>query len=144
MSSFNLPKQGFIFSTQILLNISVFELNNRFDFRQRVTSDVQSILEFWQLIHDFLACGNSINRLSLHTFPVASVIDALQWPVVSTFCSSPSTRVRKADWIPVQTRSLWALMQSTNPIAYSMLSNVFGVLTIIIFPEAWFYSNNQV
>ena len=79
MSEFNLLKQEFIFSTQLLLKISVFELNIRFVFHRTCTVDIQSIVELLQLIPDFLTSDNKV-KLPVYIFFVGSNRDVSSWP----------------------------------------------------------------
>ena len=50
------------------MKISVFELNIRLVFHRTPSVDVQSILEFLQLIHDRMSSENAI-RLFVGKFP---------------------------------------------------------------------------
>ena len=59
MCLFNLLKRKFIFLTQLLLKILLLEFNDGFVFHKILAVDIQLILEFLQLIHKFLACGNT-------------------------------------------------------------------------------------
>ena len=59
--------------------MSVLGLNNRFVFHRTLAVDVQSILEFLQLIDDFLISGNNI-RSSVYKFLVVSVWDLPSCP----------------------------------------------------------------
>ena len=65
---------GGFFSTQLLLKISVFELNNRFVFHGTSIVDIQPIPDFLQLILGSLASCNTF-RSSTYKFPVVSVKD---------------------------------------------------------------------
>ena len=58
----------FFFSTQFLLKMLAFELNNGFVFYGTLAVNMQSILEFLQLIHDCLASDNTI-RSFVYIFP---------------------------------------------------------------------------
>ena len=69
MSLFNLLKQELIFSTEFLLKIPVFELNNRLAFHRTRAVDIQLIIELLQLTHDFLISGNKV-RSSVYIFIV--------------------------------------------------------------------------
>ena len=66
------------FSTQLPLKIPVFQLNNLLLFHRTWAIDIQSILEFLQLIHDFLDNGN-IFRSRIYIFSVVSVWEAPPW-----------------------------------------------------------------
>ena len=79
MSWFNLLKQELIFSTQFLLKIPVFELNNHLVFHWTWAVDMQSIIELLQLIHNFLTSGNKV-RSSVRIFLVVSNRDVSSWP----------------------------------------------------------------
>ena len=52
--------KSLFFPTQLLLIIPVFELNVLFVFHQTWAINMQSILEFSQLIHDFLVNHNTV------------------------------------------------------------------------------------
>ena len=79
MSLFNLLKQDFIFPTQFLLKIPVFELNNRLVFHRTQAVDIQSIIDLLQLIHDFLISGNKV-RSSVYIFSTVSNRDVSSRP----------------------------------------------------------------
>ena len=61
-------KSLFFFSTQLLLKIPLFELNNCFLFHQTWAVDIRSIHEFLQLSHDLLESDNTITP-SVYVFP---------------------------------------------------------------------------
>ena len=50
----------YLFFTQLLLKMSVFELNKCFTFQQTLAFDKQSIVEFLDLIHDFHTSGSKV------------------------------------------------------------------------------------
>ena len=60
--------QFFNFSTQLLLKIPAFELKNRFIFHQIWAADIELILGFLKVIHDFLACSSTV-RSPVYIFP---------------------------------------------------------------------------
>ena len=62
-----------------MLKIPAFELNVPFVFHRTRAIDVQLILKFLQLIHDFLASNSTVTP-SVYTFPVVSVLDVNPWP----------------------------------------------------------------
>ena len=68
----------FFFSTQFLLKIPVFELNNRIEFQRTRAVDIHSIVDLLHLIHDFLTYGNTV-RSSVYIFLVVSNRDGLSW-----------------------------------------------------------------
>ena len=78
MSWINLLKQEFIFLTQLLLKIPVFELNIPFVFHRTWAIDIQSILEFLQLIYDFLASNNTVIPF-VYVFPIVQVLSVKWW-----------------------------------------------------------------
>ena len=69
----------YFFSTALQLKIPAFKFNNRFVFHRTWVIYIQSILEFLDLIHDFLANGNIV-RSSLYIFPIVSVWEVSPWP----------------------------------------------------------------
>ena len=71
----NLLKQQFIFLTQLLLKIPVFDLNMLFVFHRTSAIDIQSEVEFLLPIHYFLASGKLI-RLSVYTVLVILIFIA--------------------------------------------------------------------
>ena len=54
MSTIFSSRSLFFFSTELLLKIPVFQLNNRFIFHGAWAVDIQSIVELLQLTYDFL------------------------------------------------------------------------------------------
>ena len=79
---FNNPifsSRSLFFSTQLSLKIPTFDLNNPFVFHQTGAVDMQSLLEFLQLIHDFLSSGNKV-RCSIYVFLVAFITGVSSWP----------------------------------------------------------------
>ena len=62
----------YVFSTQLLHKIPVFELNNRFVFYRTWIVDIQSILVFLQPIHDFMSSDNTVTS-SIYIFLVQLV-----------------------------------------------------------------------
>ena len=60
-------KQELFFLTEIRQKESALELNKRFVFQRAV--DIELIIEFIQLIHDFLANDSSV-RSPVYTFPI--------------------------------------------------------------------------
>ena len=69
----------FFFSTQLQLKIPMFELNHRFVFNRILTVDIQSIIEFLQLVHDYLVCGIKV-RSPVYMYRVVSVNEVPLWP----------------------------------------------------------------
>ena len=57
----------------------MFEWNNRFVFPETWIVDMQSILEFLELIHDFLASSYTV-RSSVYIFSVVLVREELPFP----------------------------------------------------------------
>ena len=47
-------------STQLLVKMPVLEINNRFVLHRTSAVEIQSILKFLQLIHDYLASGDCL------------------------------------------------------------------------------------
>ena len=70
------------FSVQILVKTTVIWLNNPFVFHRTLAVDMQSIIEFYQsiieFIHDFLVGDNTVTS-SVNIFPVVSVRGVIPW-----------------------------------------------------------------
>ena len=67
-----------IFLILLLLKKSVFLLNNRFPIHLISAVDIKRVVEFLQLICDFLTCGDKV-RSSVYIFLVLSLIGGASW-----------------------------------------------------------------
>ena len=110
---FQLLKQEFTFFKSLLLNLPVFQLNNRFVFHRTSAVNLQSILKFLQPIYNVLASDNTC-RSSVYIFPAVSLSSELHDRIVRAFQLSSA----EVEWrwvsIPVQPWSWWALISSTQ------------------------------
>ena len=98
---------------------TVFELNNCFVFHQTWAIDVQSILEFEQLIHDFLDSDNIV-RWRVYIFSVLQKCTVFSYRSVSVTeqfahsASVPLLRIRERVQIPWNSGSFWSLISSSQ------------------------------
>ena len=70
--------QAGIFLTQLLLKIPMLELKNHFVLHWTWAVDIQLMLKFLQLIHDFQTNDTTI-RMLIYMFPATSLTAGLRW-----------------------------------------------------------------
>ena len=85
------------FSTQLLLKIPVFDLNNRFVFYRTLAVVIQSKFKFLNLTHDFLASSNTVTS-SVYKFLFILVREMAEWLMHSA--SLPKPRIGQRVWFP--------------------------------------------
>ena len=130
--------RSLFFSAQLRLNIPVFELNNCFVFRQNW--DIQSILEFLQLIRDFLTSGIKV-RSFVYKFSLFRIDVYLRGLMDSALCFDIAAEDSRAHSIPVVLVVLGINVKPTNQIVCIMYWNFSWF--IFDFYEVWAYSNNS-
>ena len=144
MCYFTFSSRSYFFSTQLLLKIPVFDLNNPFVFRRIWAVDIQSILEISQLIHDFLASDNTI-RLSIY-YPLFRLAQGLHGHLVSAFWFSFSITDSREG---IDSRAALLVVdinvKHTNQIVCLIKSSfVYALLIIMVFYKVWIYPNNCI
>ena len=106
-------RRSLLFSTLFFLKIPLFELNNPFAFHRNWSVDIQSMLVFLQLTHDFLpSCKTakpSVYIFGLGLFRLRKCLCRDR-----ALCFSPSAEDRRAGSIIFHSWLVWPLIQANK------------------------------
>ena len=86
-----LLEQAFIYSTQLLIKVPVFKFNICFVFHRISGVAIHWVLEFLQIILDFLGSENTV-RLSIYLCPLFRFAQSHHSRVVSNLCIEEKIR----------------------------------------------------
>ena len=103
-------------STQLLVKIPAFKLNNRFVFHRVRAVDTQSMLEILRLIHDFLL-GDNIVTSSVYILFAVFVREMTRGRMTNAVCFLLSAENRGGFDSVV---AVGINVKHTNPIAHSI------------------------